>query len=123
VSLVSVDEIAAIRAVAESGMETPVAVYRRTTVQTDDGQESVYLGTPNFTINGWLTEMTAQGSGINVLAGLVGVVETHRLMVPVGTDIRSGDKVVIQGVSYLVQHPSTGDTYAAVLTCWLRSIE
>lgn len=119
-TLISDEELAAIQEVAESGMKTLVSIYHGAVTRTANGQELTYPDTPDVTVYGWLTEMTPQSSKLNVIDGQTAISETHRLMLPVGTDCRSGDKIVIGAHAYTAQHTNDGDTYPAALVCYLR---
>lgn len=122
-SLISDSELAALQGLAESGMTATVAIYNRTTEVTDDGQASVYPSTASSTVLGWLYEMTGNGAQLGILDGAEGISELFRLMVPIGTTLASGDKVVISGRTFIVQHTNLGDTYPTSLKAYLRSVE
>src|SRR5262245_61013212 len=98
-SLVSASEMAALRGIAESGMESTCTIYARTTTQTDNGRVSGYATTGTESIC-WLTEFTPTGSALGVLDGAEAISETFKLRLPVGTTIHSGDKVVILTADY-----------------------
>lgn len=119
-SLLSASELAAVQAVAQSGMTTPVAIYHGDTVKIDGGSKWAFPATADLTVLGWLTEMTGMSSKLDVIDGQTAVSETHRLFVPVGTDLRVGDKVVIGSASFYVQSVNQDDTYPAALRAWLR---
>jgi hypothetical protein len=119
-SLLSASEIAAVQAVAESGMVTSVAIYHGVKTQTANGQKWGFPTTPDLAVSGWLREITPSSAKMDQIDGQTAISETHRLMLPVGTDCRTGDKVVIAGLDYIAQRNNKGDTYAASLIVWLR---
>lgn len=119
-SLLSDSELAAIQGVALSGMTTSVGIYHGATVKNDTGQKWAYPTTPDLTVLGWLTELTGQSPRLDVIDGQTAVSETHRLFLPVGTDCRVGDKVVINSGNFIVQSVNQDDTYPAALRCYLR---
>lgn len=119
-SLLSASELAAVQGVAQSGMQTSVAIYHGAKTQTDDGQEWGYPASPDLTVLGWLREITPSSAKLDVIDGQTAISETHRLFLPVGTDARTGDKIVIAGLEYVCQRTNKGDTYPAALVCWLR---
>jgi len=121
--LINPDELLAIQDLAESGMISTVGVYKQTIVQTDDGQETVYPSSPSFSVQGWLYNQTGTGGTISVLDGGGGIAQQIRLIVPVGTDIISGDKVVVSGEAYFCQYTTAGDTYPPFMRVYLRTIE
>jgi len=117
--LVSDAEMAALRGVAEMGMQTTVSIYRRSTVQTDDGQESAW--TLNGTAMGWV--YSTPTPAITLVSGEMALVNTYRLFVPVGTDIASGDHAVIGSQTYIVSDTTVESTWLPLLRCSLRFAE
>jgi hypothetical protein len=121
-SLLSADELAAIQAVAESGLRDSVAIYRRTKAQTANGWVDAWPETPDETVLGWLYEQTSIGTDIGVNAGAMGLPEQLWLRVAIGTNLNSGDQVVVGGVRFTIEHTSSSDTYAPWLRCAVRTI-
>ena len=117
--LVSDAEMAGLRAVAEQGMQTSGSVYRRATVQTDDGQQSQY--TLNGTIMGWL--YSTPSPVLTMVSGEVALVNTYRWFCPVGTDILSGDHLVIGSNTFIVSDTTSESTWLPLLRCSLRFAE
>ena len=113
-SLLSTSEMAAIRATAESGFITPVTIQRRTLVVNDYGSQEQY--TTIATVDGWMTEVTPNGTGLTEVGGVQAVPGNYRLFVPVGTDIRSADLVTLGGLDFVVQHTDEGGSYLPFLT-------
>ena len=122
-TLISAAEMAAIQGLAESGMVTSVAVFHQVTTAGDDGRVATYPATADFTVTGWIKEITPDSVMAGVHSGEIGVVETHVLRVPVGTAIVSGDKIVSGTASLIVQHTSAEDTYQPWLICTLKMLE
>ncbi len=121
-TLISDSEMEALREVALSGMVTTINVYNRSTVQTDDGQESVFPASPSSVVQGWLYELTPARVKLDPLNGSEQVAEYFRLLLPVGTVIDIGDKVVIGGNSYYVQNTGIDNTYKPTLTAAVRRV-
>ena len=119
-SLLSDSEMAAIQSIAQLGMKTSVSIFHGARTQTANGQAWAYPTTADLTVNGWLYEMTGAAAKLGVIDGGTAISEMFRLTLPVGTDCRIGDKVVISGLSFYVQHTNEGDTYPAWLICFLR---
>ena len=117
--LISDSEMAALRGVAESGMQTDVAIYQRTTVQTDDGQESVW--TLGSMVKGWL--YSTPTPVITLVSGEMTTVNTYRLFVPVGTAISPGDHAVIGAQTFIVSDTTRESTWQPLLRCSLRFAE
>lgn len=122
-TLVSDSEMAALRGVAESGMATPISIYHLVRAASENGQVSSYPATADETVLGWITETTAVGARIGIDSGVIGTTETHRLMVPTGTDIRNADKVVAGASTYIVQTVADTDTYQPALKAYMRAFE
>lgn len=122
-TLVSDAEMAALRAVAESGMVATVSIYHLVTTAGEGGRTAAYPATPDATLQGWITELTAAGVQARVNAGEVGSLETHRLLVAAGSDIRNGDKIT-QGTSvFIVQATTAENTYQPYLAAYMRLFE
>lgn len=121
-ALISASGLDAIRAVAESGMTGTCSVKRRTTGETANGQESTYA-TVASGIACWVREMTPVSTTLGAISGAVGVSEFFSIRVATGTDIRSGDQIVIGTKVYSVEHTSADSTYAPWLDCAVRLIE
>jgi hypothetical protein len=120
-ALLSATELAALRDLVESGMETDVTIRRRTTVEGDLGDVATF--TTVAAVKGWIREITTAAAGIGEVGGVVAIPETHRLFVPVGTDLESGDLVIVNGDGFRVQHTDAGGTYLTHLTAILRRSE
>ena len=120
--LISDAELAALRGFAVSGMQTTVAIYHGVKTVTDDGQTWGYPATPDLTVLGWNYEITSAGTTLDSISGVTALSELHRLMLPVGTDCRSGDKIVIGGSSYVVQHTNDDDSYPMSLQVNMRDL-
>ena len=118
--LLSDSELAAIQDIAHSGLKSSVAIYHGSRTKTDGGQSWAYPTTPDVTTIGWLYEMTPSSAKLNVIDGQTAISETHRLFLTIGTDCRSGDKVVVAGTAYTVQHTNAGDTYPATMSVYMR---
>ena len=119
-TLISDSELSALRGLAESGMQTTVYIYHGVTTVTDDGQSWGYPDSPDLTVLGWNYEMTPGGATLNEVSGEVSLIELHRLMLPVGTACASGDKVVLNSQSFIVQHTNADDTYPTSLIVLMR---
>lgn len=120
-TLVSASELAGLRGVAELGMTTSAALYRRTTVVDDDGSHSEWPTVPTRTIKGWLFSEVSPVITLN--AGEMALVNTYRWFCPVGTDIKSGDQLVIEGNEFTVSDTNAESTILPLLRCSLRRVE
>ena len=112
-------EMAALRSVAEQTMQTSIAIWRRTTEQTDSGQRSVYA--LSSTVLGWINSTPTPV--ITLVSGSEAVVNTFRLYVPIGTDILPGDHAVVGAFTYVVSDTTTESTWQAMLRVSLRLAE
>lgn len=121
-TLISDAELNALRGIAESGMRDAVAtVLARSSVETDDGQETVWA-TSGPTVNGWIYEVTATSAVIGVIAGQLGLAEVSHFRAPVNTVIHSGDHLLIDGITYTVEHTNEESTYKVWLDCAVRAL-
>lgn len=120
--LVSDAQIAQLRTVAELGMQSTVTVHKRTYDDTNPyTDDEVVSSEATFTVKGWLRSVPA--GDISSMNGMQAVVSSHRLFVPVGTDIASGDKVVIDGHEFIVQDTSVESTWKVLIRATLERIE
>ena len=119
--LISDSELGALQDLVLSGLKTTVYIYNATNELTDDGQQSVFPSSPSSTVLGWLYEMTPASTTMSVLDGGATLSELFRLLIPIGTVINPGDKVVIGAGTYYVQHTNADNTYPTSLSVALRN--
>jgi hypothetical protein len=118
-TLISASELAALRGVAELGMVTPASVYRKQNVEDENGQHSEW--TLQSTVQGWLYSEPTPILTIN--AGQLADVNTVRFFCPVGSDVQTGDKLVVSGSEYTVSDTNSEGTWLPLLRCSLRRSE
>jgi hypothetical protein len=120
-------EIAEMRNIAASTLQTQVQVLRRVvsagaTSATDYGDDEVtYSRTTesrNYKVMGWFYSTPTPVQDEN--SGQVVTVNTYRLNVPVGTDILPGDEVVVGADHYIVSDTTEERTWAVMLVVSLR---
>jgi hypothetical protein len=117
----------AIQKTAMLGMQTSVTIWRPTTDAgldlTDDpyGSSATSPGTNIGTVMGWLHSTPTPMASID--SGQLITINTYRLWVPVGTNIRPRDRVVIGSNTYVVSDTSADETWPALLACSLRLAE
>jgi len=121
-SLISESELAALQDLVLSGLKTTVYIYNRSTIQTPDGQETGYPASPSSTVLGWLYEITPNPVTLSVINGGESLSELFRLLVPIGTNINPGDKIVIGGSDYFAQNTNVDNTYPTSLSVALRRL-
>ena len=121
-SLISDSELGALQDLVLSGLKTTVYVYNRSTVQTEDGQETGYPTSPSFSVLGWLYEITPNATAMSSINGGETLSEIFRLLVPIGTNINPGDKIVIGAGTYYTQHTNADNTYPTSLSVALRNL-
>jgi hypothetical protein len=125
-SLLSTGQLTALRKVAEQGMVTSVEILRRsegTPDPSNDYGDDVLDYTETKTsrrsqVKGWLYSNPANSQDVD--SGSVVTVNNYILRVPVGTDILTGDGVVIAGEQYTVTDTTRENTWKALVTCNLR---
>lgn len=124
-------ELSYIRSLAEIGMQSEVIIKKRTpitdendpaNVYGDDGVSHIDLDlTSGTSIKGWLYSQVSPM--ITVVGGKMALVNTYRLFLPVGTDINSGDHVIIGGNEFIVSDTTAESTWLPLLNVSLRRIE
>lgn len=116
--LVSPAQLAGLRAVGARGFDTEVIIMRTLQTETPFGSDDVWATVD--IVDGWLREMsnTKVGETVYVLSST----GTYRLHLPVGTDIVSGDEVIVDDGTYSVQNVNTENTLKVFTTAQLRKV-
>lgn len=122
-----------VRDVALLGMVTPITIERRLEatppVGGDYGDDFLAYSTTNETrrteVKGWFFSTPTPQQDVDT--GMVVTVNTYRLYVPVGTDIRAGDHVHVGDADprddYTVSDTTAESSWLPLLTCSLRKRE
>ena len=130
--LLTDNQLAAIQKTAMLGFQTEITILRSDPDAglelTDDPYGSSF-GTPEAVpppvtsggIKGWLHSTPTPVATID--SGQLITVNTYRLWVPVDTDIRPRDRVVIGANTYVVSDTTADSTWPALLSCSLRLAE
>lgn len=129
----SESQMAAIRSVAEHGMQTEITIRRRSvqflneTITSDDFGDDVVTYTPTTSSGltrkayGWLFSTPSIVADDD--SGALVTTNTYRLFVPVNTDIVAGDEIVVHGQEYIVSDTNAESTLRPLLRCNLRRRE
>jgi hypothetical protein len=123
--LLSLSQLSSIQKIALLGMTTPITILRRIVdfgMDMDDnpyGSSLEYTNvTPSDGVLGMLHSTPTPEARID--DGQLITVNTYRLWVPVGTDIKPGDHIVIAMNTYVVSDTTVDETWPAFLSCSLR---
>lgn len=123
-----IDNIA--KFVTRLGMVDDVEVLRRTDVAATDpsndyGDDTLdYIATQDSRrhwVKGWVFSTPAQQQEVD--SGAIITVNTYVLRVPVGTDIKVGDNVIVRGDQYTVASTNRENTWLPMIDCNLRKRE
>lgn len=106
--------------VANLGMKSTVTIKRRSTT-TSVLEDAVEGWTTVSTSIGWVRALPSDDYSIDGGGFRVGV--THRLFVPLDTDLRPHDQVVIASKTYQVIDTALENTWKVLLRCSLRKGE
>jgi len=128
------NQMARVRDVALLGMITPLVIERRSGVTDSNAAENAYGDDAlTYTITNESRRTTVQGWFYStptpmqeVDSGQVVTVNTYRLYLPVGTDIRPGDHVHVATNptdDYTVSDTTGEGSWLALLACSLRKRE
>ena len=127
-TLVTDNQMAALRGLAELGMQTTVAIYSRSEgdIQAHDyGDDYLDYDQTNesrrLEVKGWFYHTGGQGQDPDT--GAIVTTSEYRLFLPVGTVIAAGDRVVVGGDEYTVQDTDAENTWLPMLTCELEKRE
>jgi hypothetical protein len=120
--LVSDSQMAQLRTVAEMGMQSEVVITHRTYDDSNPySDDEVVASTTTTTTHGWLRSTPA--GDIRSINAMQAIVSSHRLFVPVGTEITTGDTVTVDGIEFTVQDTSAESTWKTVIRVILERIE
>ena len=118
-SLLSPSELGALSAVVESGMTSDITILRLMSVDSATGQDQSW--TMTSVVKGWMYSGAAPV--LTIVSGAQALVDTFRLFVPLGTDVRTGDRVQVGGETYTVSDTTAESTWQAMLTVSLRKAD
>jgi len=121
-TLVSAAQIAALRSVANRGLQTDVTIFPR--IEADNpfsDDENVTTSGGTVTVKGWLR--TVPAGVIDVVSGVQAQISSFRLLLPPGTVIHNGDRVEINSEKYVVEDVASENTYQIFLVCSIRRAE
>lgn len=118
-------QMESVRRVAEMAMTTPVTIYRRSEETGLEVTDDPYGGglsfadvTPSEGVLGWLHSSPTPTPQLD--NGQLVTVNTYRLYLPHGVDIKPGDRVDIGSNTYVVSDTTSDETWPALLSCSLR---
>lgn len=121
-TLISPSELLAIQSIAESGMTGTATILTRATVETANGQESVWA-TVGEDVPCWVKQVTGDSALLGAISGGVGIGQVFNVRVPIGSAVNSGDELAIGSIIYSVESQNQSDTYPAWLECNVRTVE
>lgn len=110
-----------LRMVATTGLQTQVVIKRKTTSDSDYGDGEVVTWTTVTTVRGWINSTPTPVAQSD--SGSVITVNTYRLFVPVGTNVKPGDQAIINGDQYIVSDTTAESTWQTMVICSLRKRE
>lgn len=119
--LLSASQLAALQTVAISGMTDTVSIVRPSQSDSVYGDDEVITYTTVGTSKAWFRSTPTQVATADV--GVLVTINTYRLLVPPGTDIRPKDEVTFDTDVYLVTDTTAESTYQPYLQVSLRRRE
>jgi hypothetical protein len=104
------------QSLANEFMETVVEIHPKLDPAKDPdnpfGDDTLRWGPP-FTVLGWF--VSTQTKNFSSVGGASSVVEDDTMRLPVGTQIKGGDKLVFNGKQWTAIDASSDDTWPAML--------
>jgi hypothetical protein len=130
--LLTQNQLNQIRGLAMLGMVTPLTIERRSEAPPPAGGDygddflaySITSETRRTQVQGWFYSTPTPTQDVDT--GMVVTVNTYRLFLPVGTDIKVGDHVHVDTNpkdDYTVSDTTAEGTWLPLLTCSLRKRE
>jgi len=119
--LLSESQLAALRGVAELGMINTVVISRPTQVDSAYGDDANITYVTVGTAKGWFRSTPTPVASADV--GSLVTINTYRLLLPTGTDIRPKDQVHLGSEIFLVTDTTGESTYQPYLQVSLRRRE
>lgn len=116
--LISDQLISNLRSVAYRQLVTPITIKRATKVESVYGTDETWA-TINTTTCWYVPSYKAK---TEKMTGFVGQEENAEVRLAWGTDIKPGDRVLIEGDEYLVQDTNTGATIALYLKVYVERV-
>lgn len=119
--LVSATQIAALRSVANHGLDdVATAILRSIQVENDFGSEDAWA-TVELDAACWLREMSS--TNVGSMASRLVTTGTYRCHFEAGLDVQPGDHIVIGGQTYDVQGTNVENTLQIFTTAVMRKVE
>jgi hypothetical protein len=120
--LVSDTQLAALRAVANNGLDstTATAILRSVQIENDFGSEDSWA-TVLLDVPCWLREMSS--TNVGSMASRLVTTGTYRCHFEAGLDVQAGDHVVIDDTTYDVQGTNVENTIQIFTTAVMRKVE
>lgn len=124
--LVSDAQLQSLQKLVLTGMVTPVEILRRTVVDDAYSDDSAISFVSQGTANAWVRHQP--GGVLQVVGAVTGNVSPLRLLFPLGTDIRNGDRLAFTTSSgdvedFVVQDTNQESTYKTHLWVEVRHLD
>ena len=118
-------QMANLQALGELGMTTTAEIYSRSAQAKDPsspyGDDDVGYATNATVVKAWLVTKPTQE--LEAGEGQVRALATHQLRVPVGTSVKTGDHVKVNGVEFVVTDATTEQTWPNWTIVFLRGYQ
>lgn len=123
-TLLTPSQLRGIQKIGESGMNITAVITRRQPYAKDPahayGDDIVTYGAP-VSVKGWL--VTKPTERIALGEGQVRAISTHQLRVPVGTSIKTGDRVAVGAEQFVVTDATNEQSWPEWTIAYLRGYE
>jgi hypothetical protein len=117
----STAQLTGMRRIANRYMVTPISIQRRVLGDSVMGDKDQVTYATVASLKGWFYSRPTPVA--DAATGQLTTVNTYRLLVPVGTDIRAGDLVLVGTDTYVVSDTTGESTWIAYLNVSLRKRE
>lgn len=119
--ILSAAQLTAARKFAKLAMNTPITIQRRTLTDSVYGDKDATTYVTVATVKGYFYSKPTQVA--NAASGSLSTINTYRLLVPVGTNIKAGDVILVSIDQYVVSDTTAESTWLAYLEVSLRKRE
>jgi len=117
--LLSTSQLNALSNLVRRGFTTDITICDHVITETDNGTAESWVPRSE-SVKGWM--YVSVTPVMTVGGGLQSIVNTQRLYLDLGTDIQTGDRVIVDGETFTVEDTTRENTIQAMLTVSMKRV-